>query len=1048
MLALSLTLALLGTAQTTPDGGSPTSSPAQIDLYVFEDGLPLSGVEMRLSGESFGRTDQTGGLTARVPSGRKRLTLHHDGKALVDLDLLTDAGEIVQIITSLEAGREPELDIENSGRTSVLAEERLAEQSGQSQREPENERKPPGALVGTIVSAEDQEPVPNARIFFTGTSVEARTDEDGAYAVELPAGTYSVSVVHPDYATQTKDNIRVIPEREVTANMELTPAGIQLQDYVVTAPYVEGSIASTLEAQRETSSVVDVLGAEQMAATGDSDAAEALQRVSGLTIEDGKFVLVRGQPFRYTLTLWNGSPLPSPEPLVRAIPLDLFPTGVLSGIEVQKSYSADRLGSFGAGLVNLQTRGIPEEGFVSTTVSGGYNSESTFQEGRTYRGGSLDLFGYDDGTRALPESVQDFLDDGNTALPGNSEDRNRFGRQFSNNYRTFTETLPPDFGLGITAGNSIEIFGDGKLGAIGSLKWGTQWREQDRVQRSFAILPSGQQTTQNDLRENRTDFNADVGGLVSVQAMWEKHEVSSNTFYAHQTQQRTQFTTGRTEVSTEGNVRQFLLNWLERELIAQQLVGSNDFDFMKIDWRGMFSVAGRDAPDRRTYDYIDPDPRDGNFVVFGNSGMGRQYDTIDDRVISFGLDLTFPLLDPEDSFLGLETKVGTAGFFQDRNGQLLSYRWRPDDENGADISQQNPDILYDPANTGDTLIFNDFSDRRQDDSTGHIYVVAGYALADARLWDLFRIVGGIRYESADVEVITFTETPEDDDAVQAGFLQEEFFPSVSGTWFMNDTMQVRAAYGRTTSYPNLNELSTAPFNDPDTGELFVGSTELQPAIIDSVDVRWEWYPSTTESLTFGGFFKEYTDPIERTFDARSGTSPISTFQNADRATILGLEMSGRFEFANFREWLGGPRLLDKLYFMGNVALMQSEVTLSRQGIATNLQRPLDGQADYAVNAQAGYSGETHDVTFAFNAVGTRLHRAGRQPLPDIFLLPVPRLDVTWIWRMWETDSTIGILRLSGSNLLNPTIQWEQGGLGWREFEEGIDLSASFKLTFR
>jgi len=131
-----------------------------------------------------------------------------------------------------------------------------------------------------------------------------------------------------------------------------------------------------------------------------------------------------------------------------------------------------------------------------------------------------------------------------------------------------------------------------------------------------------------------------------------------------------------------------------------------------------------------------------------------------------------------------------------------------------------------------------------------------------------------------------------------------------------------------------------------------------------------------------------------------------------------------------------------------VALMQSEVTLSRQGIATNLQRPLDGQADYAVNAQAGYSGETHDVTFAFNAVGTRLHRAGRQPLPDIFLLPVPRLDVTWIWRMWETDSTIGILRLSGSNLLNPTIQWEQGGLGWREFEEGIDLSASFKLTFR
>lgn len=1047
MLPITLTLALVAAPAPSGSAEAPAPNPAVIDLYVFEDGLPVSGVDMRVSGVSYGSTDETGGVSVKIPSGRKQLTLHKNGNELVDLDLLTDAGEIVQIIATLRAGKEPELDIENSGRTSVLAEERLAAQEGSDAETEEVERQPPGALVGTITSAEDQRPVANARVFFSGSSVEARTGEEGRFAVELPAGTYSVSIVHPDFATQTKDNIRVIPAREVTVNMDLTPAGIQLRDYVVTAPYVEGSIASTLEAQRETSSVLDVLGAEQMAATGDSDAAEALQRVAGLTIEGGKFVLVRGQPFRYTLTLWNGSPLPSPEPLVRSIPLDLFPTGVLQGIEVQKSYTADRLASFGAGMVNLQTRGVPDETFFSLTLSGAYNSESTFLEGLTYRGGSWDFFGYDDGTRALPESVREYLGQGNNVLPDNREERNAFGRDYSNNYNVFQQTMPPDFGLTLAGGHSIDIFADGKLGAVGSVKWGTSWREQDRIQRSADVVRE-QLEVRDDLREARTDFNSDVGALVTVKASWEKHEVASNTFYAHLTQQRTQRTTGRTEVSTQGNVRDFLLSWLERELIAQQITGMNDFGLFRLDYRGMFAKSGRDAPDQRQYSYIDRDPIEGEFVVFGNAGMSRQYDTVDDRVWSFGVDFTIPILDPEKNWLGFEGKLGTAGFFQDRETVTRLYRWRPEDEAGADRTQLNPEILYNPAETGNTLTFSDFSASRQDDSIGHLYTVGGYGLTDFRFGDIFRLVGGVRYEHADLEVITYNVAPDDENANEAGFILNELYPSVSGTWFATEDMQVRAAYGRTMSFPNLNELATAQFRDPDSGEVFIGEANLGPAFIHGVDVRWEWYPSPTESLTFGAFWKGYDDPIERTIQGRSGSAPVSTFQNAETARVLGLELSGRFEFGNFRDWFGGPEILDKFYFMGNVALMNSQVTLAQQGIATSRQRPLDGQADYAVNVQAGYSGETHDVTIAFNQVGTRLHRAGVRPLPEIFLQPIPSLDITWIWRIWSTDTTAGTFRLNGSNLLDPTLEWQQGSVIWRSYNRGIDINASFKLTFQ
>ena len=1051
-LCLPLALALVAAVPAEPSSEAPEAPPtAQLDLFVFEDGLPQEGLTVRIGDQAIGVTDATGAVVAAIPAGRRRLVVLRGEQAVVDLDLLTDVREVVQIIANLRAGEKPDLDIESSGRTVPLASVRGQQEAKPAEAEVETDQ-PPGALVGTIVSSEEGKPVVNARVFFSGTSAEARTDEAGRYAVELPAGSYSVSVVHPDYATQTLDDIRVIPAREVTANIELTPAGVRLQDYVVTAPYVEGSIASTLEAQRETSSVVDVLGAEQMAATGDSDAAEALQRVSGLTIESGKFVLVRGQPSRYTLTLWNGSPLPSPEPLVRTIPLDLFPTGVLSGIEVQKSFTADRLASFGSGLVNLQTRGVPDETFFAITGSGGYNSESTFTQGLSYDGGSLDIFGFDDGTRALPDEVQEVLDSGEAELPRDTEVLQGFGRTFSNNYAQTQVTQPPDFGLTLTGGSSIEIFGDGRLGAVASAKWGTSWREQERIQNSYEEFDDEDGVRRVLLRDEfvdeRTDFNADIGTLLTVQAQWDKHEIASNTFFAHQTQQRTELRTGFTSTSQRGDLRSFLLSWIERRLLAQQIMGFSDLDFLRIDYRGMIATAGRDAPDRRRYEYFDTEPADGTFVVFGNTGMERQYDTVEDTVLSFGLDVTVPIVDPEDFWLGLEAKAGTAGFFQDRATIRRVYRWRPDDENGADIGETNPEILYDPANSGTTLIFGDFSTRRQDDSVGLLDVLSGYGLVDARLGDLFRIVGGVRYETAEEEVTTFAESVDDNRAVTAGFVQEEFFPSASGTWFATEDMQVRLAYGRTTAYPNLNELSSANFVEPDSGELFFGNTDLVPSIIDGVDVRWEWYPSPTESLTVGGFYKFYDEPIERTFIARSGTSPVGTFQNADSATIIGAEISGRFELAHVREWLDGPEILDNFYVMGNLAIMTSEVRLRQQGIASTAVRTLDGQADYAFNAQAGYSGDAHDVTVAFNSVGTRLHRAGIQGLGDVFLQPIDTLDVVWTWRAWDEDLTAGIFRLAGSNLLNPTFLWLQDGEVWRSFEKGIGINASLKVTFR
>ncbi|MEO0601494.1 MAG: TonB-dependent receptor, partial [Myxococcota bacterium] len=945
---------LLGTASARDPAGPPMAEApeprSELSIIVFEAGRPVPGVAVVIEGQLVGMTDDAGSLQGAIPAGRRDLQLFRRDDVLAELDLLTLDGEVVQVIVTVIAQRSPRLDIETSADSPPLASERQTK----AIVSPSVDAGPPGALVGRIRSASNGRPVARARLFFTGTEAEARTDHDGTFMIELPSGLYSLSVVHPDFSTQTLDNVRVIAGREVATEIELTPAGIELQEYVVVAPYVEGSIVDTLARQRETSSVAEVLGYEQIAAAGDSDAADALQRASGLTVEQGRFVLVRGQPYRYTFTTWNGSPLPSPEPLLRVVPLDLFPTGVLAGIEVQKSYSADLPAAFGAGLIDLQTRGVPEEGFFDLDVSTNLNSVSAFGNGLTYPGGSLDFFGFDDGTRALPEPIRAANAELGDLRELPQDEQFVLARTFDNVYLPQSRTLPPDFGLSLSGGGSLAVPGNGRLGAVAAVKFSNSWRQQDRIQRKFGlaaarILDNRQPLAiRNDLRQVRTDNNADLGGMLTVQGLWDAVEVSSNTFYAHQTQQRAERTSGESP-ETDKFVRRFLLSWIERELFAQQLSGSATAGPLRLDARGMLARAARDAPDRRETawaDFLPFEPDDPRWQIDGDSGAKRGFSTVDDRVQSYGLDLTLLASDPEEHWLGLELRAGLAGSRQDRTAVTRTYNFAPRDEScpedavadrpcGAPelFDDTDSDALYDPAHIGNGLPidFNDASRSSKDDYIGSQRVFGVYGLADLRFGDLARVVGGLRYERFEMDVTTFQLEPDEEGAITSsiehtrgctgpirlGRLDDDaerpgapcaLYPSLSSTVFLGKEMQVRTAYGRSTSRPNLNELSDTSFVDPDTGEVFLGSTALRPAIVNGFDARWEWYPSTTESLTFGGFVKTYTNPIERTFLQRGGTNPTATFQNAVSAVVRGLELGGRIE----------P--VENVYLAGNVAL--------------------------------------------------------------------------------------------------------------------------------
>ncbi|MCA9553992.1 MAG: TonB-dependent receptor, partial [Myxococcales bacterium] len=710
------------------------------------------------------------------------------------------------------------------------------------------------------------------------------------------------------------------------------------------------------------------------------------------------------------------------------------------GIEVQKSYSADKLASFGAGLDKLQTRGAGDVAYLDVSLTTAGNTISAFQTGRTYQGGGLDFLGFDDGTRALSKAGDQATNGGFTALDSLSEEeRNAVAMSFPNIFNLRDRALPPDLGISVSGGYSLDLPMKGTFGAAASLRYSSAWRQQERTQRSFSKRSDGTLQTRDELNESRTDYNASLGGLLTLEATWDKHRFQANTFVVHQAQQRAQLTTGRSNVSDELDVQSYLLNWIERFLIAQQLTGDNDFDLFKLQWRGMIAAASRDAPDQRNYAYAKAPDQD-RYFARGDTGVARRYSTVDDLVASFGLDAIVPVVGKDKDWLKLTLKFGGAVEHSKRDALTQLFLWRVGET--GDRSITDPEVLYDPTNTGDTINFQDLSNSGADDyaAIGNTYGV--YGMGELGLGDALRVLSGVRWETSKANVETFQLASRDGsgerEVKNGGFEQTNLLPFVSATWQIIEEFQLRSAYSRTVSRPIFNELSESTFYDPDTGDQYIGKADLAPTRIDGFDMRAEWYPSATESLSLGGFVKLYQDPIETSFVQRAGTVSVSTFQNAKDARVLGLEVGGRIEFDRLQDWLGESSILEGLYLQTNLAILNSQVTLLEQGTATNVQRPLDGQASYVLNVQGGFNGEEHDVVVSFNQVGRRLFRAGSLDRPDVFLQAIPRLDITWTWRLRDWVS----VRAGASNLVNPNITFKQGDEVWRQYKEGM----TFRLT--
>ena len=1010
-------------------------------VFDARTGLPVPDASVELAGTTV-RTDAFGAFEVALESGAVALSAGLPGADRVGAGHIpVVAGATTEVLLTLDAsGGAPAVVVEAPASATPPADDEPAVLA---------------PVTGRVVD-EDGRPLAGARLYVRGWRGEAQTGEDGGFQLQVPVGHVALSVLRSGYAARNLDALEVPVSGVSGLHVELVQAGLALEEFRVTVPRLEGGESTLLAERQDSSDVVDSLSAEQMSRRGDSSAASALRRVTGLTVVGGKYVYVRGLGERYSASLFNGSTLPSPEPSRRVVPLDLFPTAMLESVLIQKTYSAAMPGEFGGGVVRLRTKGVPDAPLLRVSLRGRYQDGTTFTDGVAGDRGPTDGLGFGSGHRALPEALRRATEDTplqlRSNLPGSqgftADELEQLGEAFPNRWGLQQAKAMPDLSTSVVAGRGWDIGDDRRLGVIAGSSFRNGW---DRLEYDSSVytLDGTRLAADKSYRFEELTNTVGLSGILHVSAdLGEDHHLSSTTTLTRDSESYALRGYGyEDDIGTD--TRRERTRWVERQLLVEQLAGEHRIHGLRdleTRWRYALSLADRLEPDRRDILMQPATDGDGWFLRYQGGGHGIFFSELGDSVHDGAVDLSLPWGETDPDVASWRGALMAGGQRMSRTRGVDVRRFRYDILGGgsdAGFLYSEPEDIFTAENISDQGLRVAEGTLSTDNYTATHDIQAVYLQADTTApWGTGLLVG-TRLERSVQEARTFQLFSEDSTPVIGRLATTDVLPGVTLTQPLSGhgsarPMQLRAGYGRTVNRPDLRELSPSTYFDPRTQREVVGNPDLARARIDNVDLRWEWYLSPDESLSVAGFAKRFEDPIEVVIEV--GAAGRQTFANAAAARNNGLEVDLRKALGRQE---GGP--LDPVYLGVNGAWISSSVDLGEiGGSATSRERPLQGQSPWVVNLQLSYEPGSFPLSGAllYNASGPRITQVGTNGVPDQVALPVHRLDAV---ASWDLGSGWG-LRASGRNLLDsPQVEvvgdetalsvrtgWQVGlGVSWR-----------------
>lgn len=763
---------------------------------------------------------------------------------------------------------------------------------------------------------------------------------------------------------------------------------------------------------RSSTQVISVLSQEQIARTGEGDIAGALARTTGLAVVGNGNVFVRGLGDRYSLALLNGLPLPSPQPLSRVVPLDIFPTNIVASSLVQKSYSANFPGEFGGGVINLTTRAVPDESFLDINVGISGDTETTFSNGLDYYGSDLDWSGFDDGTRDVPPALQDFFDSGRRIGDLTTTEQGAIVQQLGNPNLVLLQkigSLRPNFSGGITAGTALDVGDDGRLGIIATASLSNELRTKViTAQNPFTADLQLDRDSRNFVTDNRILANA----MLSVGLELGEQKFRWTNLFIRDTLKQSGLGFGELLLDEDSLATQNI-GWYERQLIDTQLVAELRFADVSIDLRGGFAQTQREAPYEYEFVYVRTNQANQDTGDIFINVLDRQrgsgsvaFSSLQEDLLYLGADVSYPVAD------WLTATVGYAYTDTQRDSERRLFLIDGDNIPPG-VGALRPDLLL-----GDAIIdFYDIglSEPTQTDPAfrADLEIQAGYAKVNVTPVFGVSLDLGVRYEDASQSVGTVQRFENPFVSLATTALDNDYFlPGATFTWEVSDSLQLRASASQTIARPQFRELIFQPYTDPDNQRQYIGNPALFDSKLFNAEMRAEYYFGRGNRLSAAGFYKEIDNPIEPYVSIGADTSFTTRFANAPKAELFGAELEFQLTKSLFdwgaTGWLESKSLIlatnytftqselkvtdaDKTrLFTAGVGAIESDATLF-----FNDGDPLTGQSDHLVNVQFGIEDQDklQQLTFLLKYASERVTRRGTAGLPDIVEDPGLTFDV-------------------------------------------------------
>ena len=799
-------------------------------------------------------------------------------------------------------------------------------------------------------------------------------------------------------------------EAAADENVDISGAGaggLSGDDIVVIGRNIPNTI-------RATPSVVSVLSAADLARTGEGDIAGALKRVTGLSVVGGKYVYVRGLGERYSLALLNGLPIPSPEPLKRVVPLDIFPTDLLASTLVQKSYSVNFPGEFGGGVINLTTKAIPDEPFFNVSASVSGDTVTTGQLGYTYRGSRSDWTSFDSGTRSYPAPFNAAINSGKLLSTANfSIDQLKTVTASLNNEQTNliqrNDTIPANMSLGFTGGTAWNV-GDDRLGVIFSGSWSNNWQTRDGIQQTtFGISKDAQGNEvlnpNQDFRFLSTDNRIQVNGLLGAGYEFGEHKLRFTTAYIRDVLKQARISEGYDVNVGDEPVNRSYTSWFERQLFSTSLAGEFRFDKLKLDVRGTYAQSRRDAPYERVNSYrFDPAINSYfNDLRTGGTGSTISFSKLKDDVWAGAADLGYEL----GTARPVTLSAGYAYTDNTRTATRRDFQYTSADVLPSGVGQQRPDFLLSPFNIQayDIYLVESSAAAGVAKYDAGLRIHAGYGQVEAELLDGFRLTAGVRYETAKQFVRPVDLFGTGGAGERTSLDNDYWLPAATLTWNFAEDMQLRVAGSKTIARPQFRELAAQNYTDTDNNRVSFGNPYLVDSQLLNLEARYEWYMGRDERVQIGGFYKNIDNPIE-TVSFNNAGSLTTTFANAPKATLYGVEAEIQKYFSLGDSGFFASR---RIFTNANYTFTNSKIKVS-EGDTTRPPglggttapaseyfrdgTPMTGQSDHIVNLQLGLQSEEKlsEQTIMLTYASDRVTQRGLSDTPDLVERPGVRLD--------------------------------------------------------